>query len=117
MPKQDHLADAEVNMPSEEEVKIKDDCDADIPQMKVRLGGKVLQEQDKHQKQDDAGEDASSTQLHVCEICSKDEELPMLKSMQGDWSSNDEAENLVSFHIQVACIMSNLCFEISIVLS
>ncbi|XP_071455851.1 uncharacterized protein [Hetaerina americana] len=94
MPKQDHLADAEVNMPSEEEVKIKDDCDADIPQMKVRLGGKVLQEQDKHQKQDDAGEDASSTQLHVCEICSKDEELPMLKSMQGDWSSNDEAENL-----------------------
>ncbi|XP_071454424.1 uncharacterized protein [Hetaerina americana] len=44
---EDHLADAEVNMPSEEEVEIKDDCDTHIPQMKVRLGGKVLQEQGK----------------------------------------------------------------------
>ncbi|XP_071445612.1 zinc finger protein 664-like [Hetaerina americana] len=68
---EDHLANAEVNMPSEEEVEINDDCDADIPQMKVRLGEKVLQEEDKHQKQDDAGEDASSTQLNVCKICNK----------------------------------------------
>ncbi|XP_071454425.1 zinc finger protein Paris-like [Hetaerina americana] len=58
-------------MPSEEEVEINDDCDADIPQMKVRLGEKVLQEEDKHQKEDDARKAASATQLNVCKICNK----------------------------------------------
>ncbi|XP_071452274.1 uncharacterized protein [Hetaerina americana] len=68
---EDPLEDAEISMISEEEVEIKEDFDADIPQMEVRLEGKVLQEQDKHRKQDDAGEETSATQLHLCEICNK----------------------------------------------
>ncbi|XP_071454419.1 uncharacterized protein [Hetaerina americana] len=99
MPNQDHLANAEVNMPSEEEVEIKDECDADIPQIKVRLGGEVLQEQDKHQKQDESGENASSTQLHVCEKCSKEsagetfisEEIS--EDLQGELEEEEERRN------------------------
>ncbi|XP_071445632.1 uncharacterized protein [Hetaerina americana] len=68
---EDHLEEAEVNMPSEEEVNIKEDCDTEIPQIEVRLEGEVLQEQDKHKKQDDAGEETLATQLHLCEICYK----------------------------------------------
>ncbi|XP_071442236.1 LOW QUALITY PROTEIN: zinc finger protein 271-like [Hetaerina americana] len=42
---EDNLEDAEINMPCQEEVDIKEDCDADIPQMQVRLEEEVLQEQ------------------------------------------------------------------------
>ncbi|XP_071452272.1 uncharacterized protein [Hetaerina americana] len=41
----DPLEDAEISMISEEEVKIKEDFDADIPQIEVRLEGEVLQGQ------------------------------------------------------------------------
>ncbi|XP_071454427.1 gelsolin-related protein of 125 kDa-like [Hetaerina americana] len=118
---EDHLADAEVNMPSEEEVEIKDDCDADIPQMKVRLGGEVLQEQDKHQKQDDAGEDASSTQLHVCEKCSKEsagetfisEEIS--EDLQGELEEEEERRNgkLLENSMVVVGIISVTPFRIN----
>ncbi|XP_071445684.1 zinc finger protein OZF-like [Hetaerina americana] len=67
----DPLEYAEIYMPPEEEVHIKEDCDADIPQMEVRLGGNMLQEQDDYQKQDNAGENASATQPNVCKICNK----------------------------------------------
>ncbi|XP_071454432.1 uncharacterized protein [Hetaerina americana] len=42
----DPSENAEINIPLEEEIDIKEDCDADIPQVEVRLGGKMLQEQD-----------------------------------------------------------------------
>ncbi|XP_071445609.1 uncharacterized protein [Hetaerina americana] len=67
----DNLEDAEISMPSEEEVNIKEDFDTEIPQMEVRLEWEVLQEQDDYQIQVDAGEDASASQQYVCEICYK----------------------------------------------
>ncbi|XP_071445652.1 uncharacterized protein [Hetaerina americana] len=43
----DPSENAEINIPPEEEIDIKEDCDADIPQVEVRLRGKMLQEQGK----------------------------------------------------------------------
>ncbi|XP_071445687.1 zinc finger protein 233-like [Hetaerina americana] len=66
-----HLEDAESHMSSDEEINIKEEGDADIPQMVGRLEEEVLQVQDSYPKQDGSGENVVDTLLHVCQFCDK----------------------------------------------